>query len=187
MLSGGRTPPSVMPIDSPHEPCIRRKRELPGGCTAPWPACSTSPPVSPLSMCSKPTVAECCTCFPVCHARQAAALRAGASAVASPIGTLPFTSARASHHTQTQATSCTRFRAEARASPRGPPCLGHLIISTAPVSLRRVGQQTRPLVVHGLFVRRLREGRGPEAIDSFGCSVNLPLGSRSTDPHSTAV
>jgi len=86
LLSGGRTPPSVMPIDSPHEPCIRRKRELPGGCTAPWPACSTSPPVSPLSMCSKPTVAECCTCFPVCHARQAAALRAGASAVASPIG-----------------------------------------------------------------------------------------------------
>jgi hypothetical protein len=68
--SGGRTPPSVMPIDSPHEPASGGNENSPGGAPPLGLLCSTSPSVSPLSMCSKPTVAECCTCFPVCHARQ---------------------------------------------------------------------------------------------------------------------
>ena len=37
LLSGGHMPPCGMPIDSPHESCIRRKRELLRGATAPKP------------------------------------------------------------------------------------------------------------------------------------------------------
>ena len=99
LLAGGLTPPSVMPIDSPHETCIRRKRKLLEGCTAPQPAWLPVMSASPHSRCGKPqpATAECCTCLPVCH-------------------------------------SC---------------------------------PQQRP--------------------GSFGCSVDLPLGSRSADPHPTAV
>ena len=76
LLGGGRTPPFVMPIDSPHEPAIRRKRELPGGCAAPPGLCPcwrstvrwASPP---RKVCSKPITAEGCPCLPVCHSRTA--------------------------------------------------------------------------------------------------------------------
>lgn len=38
LLSVGHTAPSVMTIHSPHGSCIRRKRQLLGGATAPKPA-----------------------------------------------------------------------------------------------------------------------------------------------------
>jgi hypothetical protein len=65
LLSGGLTPPSVMPIDSPHGSASGGNENSSGA----------PPPQGPLGQPwgvatarhSEPITAECCTCLPVCQ------------------------------------------------------------------------------------------------------------------------
>ena len=52
---------------------------------------------------------------------------------------------------------------------------------------RRSWGATAPVLSFGSSSRHTHRRRPAKGRGSFGCSVNLPLGSRSVDPHSTAV
>lgn len=59
--------------------------------------------------------------------------------------------------------------------------------ASPPQSIPIPSQQNVALACLFAIPARRTPGLGPGGPRSFGCSVNLPLGSRSVDPHSTAV
>lgn len=162
LLSEGRTPPSVMPIDSPRESAsggnenstgdslVRRLEGLPWG--------RRRRPKRPLAHDSRILLALACLPF----LPAAPTLSPAQTPRVSPPQTAPAAPTR--HTTDDDSSLFSR---------RGNAAVGRLV--------RRGNQDGRPRE-DTREEERVSSDRG-----SFGCSVNLPLGSRSVDPHSTAV
>ena len=68
LLGGGRTPPSVMPIDSPHEPASGGNENSPGGALPRSPLARRSRGVTTFRVCTLgPPQQNVAHCLPVCH------------------------------------------------------------------------------------------------------------------------
>ena len=184
-------PPSVMPFNSPHEPASGGKENSSGG---PLPRGLLDPAIngeSPLkSGHPRPIAAECCPCLPVCHSCHVHPL-------VGPHSHHLLHTGPHSHWFIIMGSLCAQH-ANASLSCCDP-CPGFCTRAMSGSSEGHTHSSSRVLaVVRGLLTERslwrLNHGaqrchlwRPQRGHSSFGCSVNLPLGSRSADPHSTAV